>query len=531
MSATCVECHRGEGRTLGGETPPLLVGWDDAVSGDFHGARPGTCRFDRLDAAGQRSIGEGGLPCPASQPEPPSALRITSRWWYASGTSGPWAWTCDVETIDATGARIAPTRLRQPCPQGTVLNSSCNNPAGDTGCYATTVVTKGFGGTLRAPYVRGEGPLPCAACHDSHASANAFLLAGEVNGVPVAPGTVDRAGVGAQGLCEACHEGDRHEVCRSCHKEVWTTDGEYSWFEGAPVDPVPDGSACFYCHGHEGLRFMLVASPRYPEGSGHPFGMAGADRGDPSCSHCHSGWAPPATEHLPPALAAGTPTVTGITATTATVSWRTSEPATSYVEYGVGTAGHVAGDDALAQTHAVTLTELAPGTQYVWRVRTSDAFRNVARTALRSFTTPAAGAVPFPDLAQVNAGATVGTYTLVVALPWHPVTAPSGTPVEYEVQLASDPGFTSLASATLSGPGVPGLTVGDSGWVPGTPTTADGRPALSFPATLTGLPQDVCADVVPNVYYWRVRARDQQGNVSEWSPTGTFGVFAGDPLC
>ncbi len=191
----------------------------------------------------------------------------------------------------------------------------------------------------------------------------------------------------------------------------------------------------------------------------------------------------------------------------------------------------MAGDDAFVWQHAVSLTGLVPGTSYFWRVRTSDRFRNVTETALQTFATPTENGVPFPDLAPVNSNATVGTFDLQVALPWYPVAAPSGTAVEYEVQLASDPEFTHLVNGLMAGPGVPGLSIGDSGWVGGTPTTFGGRPALSYPATLTNIPQDVCAEIVPNVYYWRVRARDQEGHVSEWSPTGTFGVFAGDPLC
>ncbi len=54
-SGTCVGCHSGQGQTLGDHTPPLLVGWSDTVRGDFHGERTGTCRFDTLDTAGQRS--------------------------------------------------------------------------------------------------------------------------------------------------------------------------------------------------------------------------------------------------------------------------------------------------------------------------------------------------------------------------------------------------------------------------------------------------------------------------------------------
>jgi predicted CXXCH cytochrome family protein len=525
----CVQCHAGQGEALGERTPPLLVGWSDAVKGDFHGPRPGTCRFDSLDPSGARSVGKGGLACPRGQPQPPGALRITSRWWYQSGTSGPWAWTCDIETLDATGARVGAIATGQPCPDGTVLNSSCNNPTNPIGCYPTTFVARGFGGTLASPYVRGQGALGCKTCHDGHSSANAFLLTASVNGVAVPPGAIDRAGVGAQALCNACHHGDRHEVCKTCHRATWTSDGEYSWFEGPIVDPAPDGSACFYCHGHEGLLAMKVATPAYPPFD-HPFGLAGQDKTQDACSHCHSSWALPPTEYVPPVLTR-LPIVSGVTATSATVTWTTDEPATTYVEYGVGTAGYVVGGNALVTQHAVTLTGLTSATTYVWRVRSSDQFRNVTETALEAFTTPAAQAVPKPDLAPVFVGVRVGTYTTDVQLPWYPVTAPSGTAVQYEVQLASDPGFTYLANGVLPGPGIPGISIGDSGWATGTVTTVGGRPALEYPATLTNIPQDTCSDIVPNVYYWRVRARDQVGNVSDWSATGTFGAFAGDPWC
>lgn len=86
-------------------------------------------------------------------------------------------------------------------------------------------------------------------------------------------------------------------------------------------------------------------------------------------------------------------------------------------------------------------------------------------------------------------------------------------------------------NGSMVGPGVPGSSIGDSGWVIGTTTPSGDRPALSYPATITNIPQDYCGDIVPNVYYWRVRARDQRGTVSDWSATGTFGAFAGDPWC
>jgi hypothetical protein len=35
----------------------------------------------------------------------------------------------------------------------------------------------------------------------------------------------------------------------------------------------------------------------------------------------------------------------------------------------------------------------------------------------------------------------------------------------------------------------------------------------------------------PNVYYFRVRARDALGNVSGWSATSVFTAISSDPWC
>jgi hypothetical protein len=352
-----------------------------------------------------------------------------------------------------------------------------------------------FGGTLKAPYVRGQGPLPCTACHATHVSGNSFLFAPLVNDTAIPAGRITRAGVGGELLCNACHQGQNHAGCLACHAS----------------DPQPAGSACFLCHGHEGIRHF--ASPYFDGPHDEP--SNGRD-----CRHCHSGGWLGAVDSQPPVINPPGPQVTSITATSAIVSWNTSESATTYVEYGVGTAGYVAGDDAETGTHSVTLAGLAPDTTYVWRVRSADRSRNVTRSPLASFTTPGANAVPKPDLAGVTGGAQVPDSTMVATLRWYPVTAPSGTVVEYEVQLASDPGFTAIHTP--------------SGWIPGTPTGSVGsppRPSLGFDVTITGLPQDWCDDTQPDVYYYRVRARDQVGNVSEWSTPRSFGAIAGNPDC
>jgi hypothetical protein len=354
----------------------------------------------------------------------------------------------------------------------------------------------GYGGTLVAPYVRGQPPLPCTACHAAHASGNAYLFADTVNGKAIPAATIDYYGVGAQALCEACHQGERHKGCLACHSS----------------DPQPAGAACFTCHGHEGIRYF--PSPYFAGPHNEP--AAGRD-----CSHCHSSWLP-APDSQPPRYFSLQ--VTGITQSTATISWQTNEFATTYVEYGVDHAGIVVGDEAGNMGHSVTLTGLAPGTTYVWRIRSADGLRNVAESPIATFTTTAAGAVPRPDLVAVmGAGGPVGTYTVVTNLSWYPVTAPSWNPVQYRVVIATTPDFSVADFVTPS----------DSGWIDGTPGTLGGRAILTFPVTITNLPQDDCTPTSnARTYYWRVIARDAvTGLESEWSGTDVFGAMAGDPLC
>lgn len=322
----------------------------------------------------------------------------------------------------------------------------------------------GYGGTLRAPYARGQAALPCAACHDAHASGNAFLLAARVNGAAVAPGTIDRAGVGAQALCEACHEGPRHAGCAACHG----------------VDPMPAGAPCFACHGHEGVKTFVWPSPHHD-----------IKRPNPGCSHCHGAWMP-ATERVPPVVTGGgLVVVRDVTATGAVVEWTTDEPATSYVEYGAGSPGQVAGADALTISHAVTLTGLSEGSSYVLRVRSSDALRNVAVSPLSTFTTASAHA-PLAPVPVDQPHAWTCDPALSVTLAWGAVADPDGDPVEYRVVLDDGAGLDS--------------PIVDSGWIA----------ARTFTATLP-------ATAPPTYFYWRVVARDAAHDLpSPWSAIDSF---------
>jgi hypothetical protein len=395
---------------------------------------------------------------------------------------------------------------------------TCFGGLGPAPCAPTATPT-GYGGTLKAPWSRGQNAMPCTACHAGHASANSFLFAPVVNGTPIPAGAIDRTGAGAEKLCEACHAGDRHEKCRACHTDAYYCDSGQCWMDDAAnhIDPAPAGSACFFCHGHEGI--VKWTSPYGPHGTPPT-----------DCRHCHGGlgtnggrpptWVPP--QPAPPTLINGLPRVTSITSTSAVVSWDTATSASTWVEYGVGMPGWVKGSADEVRGHSVKLTGLQAGTAYVWRVRSVDAYRNFLRSSIATLTTTVAGAVPYPDIVPVGwTGVVQPANTMVVGLTWYPVASPTGNPVEYRVQLAEDPGFTTLVNGSPP----------DSGWIPGTPGTLSGVEVRSFGATLTNLPPDWCAEEIPyNQYYWRVKARDSVTGVeSEWSAVDPFRATSADP--
>ncbi|MBX9602025.1 MAG: fibronectin type III domain-containing protein, partial [Bryobacteraceae bacterium] len=84
--------------------------------------------------------------------------------------------------------------------------------------------------------------------------------------------------------------------------------------------------------------------------------------------------------------------VSGITATGATITWTTSAPADSQVQYGTTTSyGSATPVSATRQTsHSVTLSGLTGGTTYQYRVRSADAAGTVALSGNFSFATQAA---------------------------------------------------------------------------------------------------------------------------------------------
>ncbi|MBM4444309.1 MAG: hypothetical protein FJ020_03260 [Chloroflexi bacterium] len=108
------------------------------------------------------------------------------------------------------------------------------------------------------------------------------------------------------------------------------------------------------------------------------------------------------------------PLITGvaagaITGVGATITWTTSEPATSQVDYGLtdqyGQATAV--NTNLVTSHSVSLTGLTAGSTYHYRVRSKDALNHEGFSDDHTFTTSSAGyLVISPATASITAGST-----------------------------------------------------------------------------------------------------------------------------
>jgi Bacterial Ig domain len=91
-------------------------------------------------------------------------------------------------------------------------------------------------------------------------------------------------------------------------------------------------------------------------------------------------------------------TSSNVTGNAATITWTTSEPATSQVEYGITTSygSLTAIDGNLVTSHSVTVGNLSPQTLYDYRVRSRDAAGNEGLSGNRTLTTLAGPADTTP---------------------------------------------------------------------------------------------------------------------------------------
>ena len=103
-----------------------------------------------------------------------------------------------------------------------------------------------------------------------------------------------------------------------------------------------------------------------------------------------------------------------VTDTTATITWDTDESASSAVDYGADSNyGSNAGSAALVTSHSVTLTNLAPGTDYHFLVSSTNVSYNTASGTDTTFTTdPPAPDTTAPVISNVQAVVTDTTATI-----------------------------------------------------------------------------------------------------------------------
>ena len=97
---------------------------------------------------------------------------------------------------------------------------------------------------------------------------------------------------------------------------------------------------------------------------------------------------PAATDTTPPVISAVSSS--GITTSTATVTWTTDEASDTQVEFGPTTAygQSTALITTLATAHSANLTGLASNTRYHYRVKSKDALQNLATGVDKTFMTP-----------------------------------------------------------------------------------------------------------------------------------------------
>ena len=176
-------------------------------------------------------------------------------------------------------------------------------------------------------------------------------------------------------------------------------------------------------------------------------------------------------------------THSGITASSATISWTTDEASDTQVDYGTTTAYGLlsALNSSLVTSHAVGLTGLSPGTGYYYRVRSGDASTNLGTQASGPFTTQ-----PPPDTTPpVISGVTHSSITSSSATISWTTNEASDTQVEYGTT-------TSYGSVSSLNPAM----------------------VTSHSVNLTGL-------VSSTTYYYRTRSRDAASNL---------GMQAGGPF-
>ncbi|HEX5475236.1 MAG TPA: DUF4082 domain-containing protein [Vicinamibacterales bacterium] len=155
--------------------------------------------------------------------------------------------------------------------------------------------------------------------------------------------------------------------------------------------------------------FAACASPKsyasLADGS-HTFSVRALDAGGADPTPATAAWTIDAT---PPAISAIT---AAPAATTATIAWKTNEPADSAVDYGTSPGSltsHVSNASRVT-THSLSLTGLTGGTTYYYRVTSRDAANNTASApaTAATFTTTSTRRTQAPGSVTIQSGSRRG---------------------------------------------------------------------------------------------------------------------------
>jgi len=131
-------------------------------------------------------------------------------------------------------------------------------------------------------------------------------------------------------------------------------------------------------------------------------------------------------------------TASGVTSTTALITWTTNEAADSQVEYGTTTSygSSSPADPNLVTSHNVFLAGLAPNALYHYRVKSADASGNMTISPDQTFTTLSDTTAP------VISGITVSTITTTTATISWSTDEPATSRVEYKPSTGSETSVT-----------------------------------------------------------------------------------------
>jgi hypothetical protein len=189
------------------------------------------------------------------------------------------------------------------------------------------------------------------------------------------------------------------------------------------------------------------------------------------------------TTPKPPPAVISNVQVTGITNTTATVTWTTDIVSTSQVNFGLTTAygSSTVADPTMVTTHSQTLTGLTPGQTYHLQVVSTDSYAQVSASTDASFATiPSAPVISNTQATAItNSGATI---TWTTSTPANSQVS-FGTTTAYGSTTALNPALVTGHSQALTG-----LAPSTTYHVQVASTDAYGQQTLSADFTFTTLP-------------------------------------------